>query len=90
MPQRSWVNKNYFIIFRQNLNAEIFTPPAACGPLRGEALPGPPGDPPWGGPPRKRGRPSPAEFPAKIREKGAEIGLKWGFLGVFRPKNAEF
>ena len=29
-------------------------------------------------------------FFAKIREKRAEIGLKWGFLGVFRPKNAEF
>ena len=63
-------------------------PPAV--PSEGRLCPAPPGPPPPGGPPQKRGRPSPAEFPAKIREKGAEIGLKWPFLGILAAKMCIF
>ena len=72
--------------FYKNLNAEIFTPPAACGPLRGEALPGPPGDPPLGGSPPKKGSPLPRGISRQNSRKRGRNRAKMGFFGGFSPQ----
>ena len=69
----------------------FFTPPRPpSGPPRGGALPGPPGTPPWGGPPQKRGRPSPREKTRKNAKKGGPICEKWGFWGQKCAKMCTF
>ena len=58
-------------------------------PAQGGAPPAPP-PPARRGDPRKRGRPSRAEFRAKKCKKGAKIGGKWGFWGQKCAKMCTF
>jgi hypothetical protein len=84
VPQSSWVVKKFIGEFLGKISGDFSTPPSAPPepPGRGGSA-RTPGTPPWGGPPRKRGRPSPRAFLAKNVQKRGSNMPKMGFFGHF-------
>src|SRR6188768_3614120 len=90
-PNAVGSEKNLRDFFDKKTFGVFYRPPRPLlrSPLPGGALPGPPGTPPWGGPPQKRGRPSPREKSRKKGEIWGPICEKWGFWGQKWPFSGE-
>ena len=89
-PCYAWSEKNINIFFVKNLRDFLDPPVRSSGaPWKGGLCPDPRDPPLPGGPPEKRGRPSPGEKTRKNAKKGGPICEKWGFWGQKWPFSGE-
>ena len=91
-PNRVGSEKKFleFFFYKKTLSFFVTPPTRPPGPPAQGGAPPAPAAARRRGDPRKRGRPSRAEFRAKKCEKSAKIGVKWGFWGVKSAKNVHF